>query len=58
MFTTEGTLWFALPGVPEQLVLAPERVKAATDNPLEFRVEADPAASGFATWFRLGHPNR
>jgi two-component system NtrC family sensor kinase len=47
IFTKEGQLWFALPGVPTQLVIPPEQVKAATaDNPLEFHIET----SGGGEW--------
>jgi signal transduction histidine kinase len=57
MFTTEGKLWFALPGVPRQLVLAPEKVKAATaDHPLEFRVETEPGGEWICHVVPIGPP--
>jgi two-component system NtrC family sensor kinase len=39
VFTTDGKLWYALPGFPNRLRLSPEQLKSARpDGPLEFRL--------------------
>jgi signal transduction histidine kinase len=58
VFRTDGNLWHALPGFPASLKLAPEKVKSATINePLEFRVEADPNREWLCHVVPLGPPS-
>src|ERR1019366_5463995 len=57
VFTKDGRLWYALPGFPERLKLAPEKVKSAKpDKALEFRVEADPDGEWMCHVVALGPP--
>jgi hypothetical protein len=58
VFRNDGNLWHALPGFPESLKLAPEKVKLATFNePLEFRVDADPNREWLCHVVPLGPPS-
>jgi signal transduction histidine kinase len=58
VFTNEGKLWHALPGFPEILKHPPENVASATSNdPLEFRLDADPNREWLCHVVPLGPPN-
>ncbi len=54
---TDGKLWHSLRGFPEHLTLPPEQVKMARpDQPLEFRLDADPAGEWICEVVPLGPP--
>jgi two-component system NtrC family sensor kinase len=58
VFTNDGKLWHALPGFPESIKPSPQTVKSATTNePLEFRVEADPNREWLCHVVPLGPPS-
>jgi signal transduction histidine kinase len=58
VYTKEGKLWHALRGFPERLKLSPDKVKSvsSSDEPLEFRVEADPDSEWICHLVPLGPP--
>ena len=57
MFTNDGKLWHALPGLPDSIKPSPEKVIAAMGNqPLEFRVDADPDREWLCHVVPLGPP--
>ena len=58
VFHNDGSLWHTLPGFPESLRLAPEKVKSSTNNkPFEFRVDADPDREWLCDVVPLGPPS-
>jgi len=58
VFTNDGKLWHALPGFPDSLKIAPEKVKSARANqPLEFRVDEGPSREWLCHVVPLGPPS-
>jgi signal transduction histidine kinase len=57
VFNKDGGILFALPGLPDQLKLFPDRLKSAKpDEALEFRVEAGPDGEWICHLIPLGPP--
>jgi two-component system NtrC family sensor kinase len=57
VFGKDGKLWHALRGFPSRLALAPEQMRSARpDEPVEFRLDADPDGEWICEVVPLGPP--